>query len=149
MSVAISSLPSIWCSNQTWVSTSKCWNVLYGPARVHADIRHSSVWIYGGQVPVNSKSGIQASVNIGEWKPVLWKVQSCWVDTFLNSYGWFRTFQYKSPSLHTQLNREGISPQRTRARSFSRRTFPNPNTTIQIILKTWMCIWKCNAAIVG
>lgn len=67
-------------------------------------------------MPINSKSGSQAA-GWGEmcvWKlncePVRWEEHSCWVSTSFNSYGWFRTFQYKSPNPHiSQKKLEGFS----------------------------------------
>lgn len=66
MAVAISSLPSIRCSNQTWIYTSKLEIYSMAPAQLQTNIRHSRVWLWGrAKVPINSKSGSRAAVDRG------------------------------------------------------------------------------------
>lgn len=67
MAVAISSLPSIRCSNQTWIYTSKLEIYSMAPAQLQTNIRHSSVWLWGrAKVPINSKSRSRAAVDRGK-----------------------------------------------------------------------------------
>lgn len=137
MAVAISSLPSIRCSNQTWIYTSKLEIYSMASTQLQTNIRHSSVWLWGrAKVPINSKSGSQAAVDRGKCtfgklysEAVLWEVHSCWVSTsFSNSYGWFRTFQFKFLNPHTSQKHWMGFPHRSRAQSYSTRVLPNPNT---------------------